>query len=96
MERPPGQRLFEALGDAAAALALDQVADLRAGDDDEVVALRQPVGEAPEGLAQRPLDLVALDRAADLAADRDAEPHVFALLVAAGEGVEDEVAGRMG
>ncbi len=36
----------------------------------------QPVGEAPEGLAQRALDPVAVDGAADLAADRHAEPHV--------------------
>ena len=42
------------------------------------------------------LTLVAVDRAADLAADRDAEPHVLALLVTARKGVEDEIAGRMG
>ena len=66
-----------------------------AGDEDEVVARRQPVGEAPEGLAQGPLDPVAVDRAADLAADRDAEPHVLALLVLRGKRVEDEIAGRM-
>ena len=54
---PPGERLFAGSAvDAGGALALDQVADLGAGDDDEVVALGQAVGEAPERLAQGPLD----------------------------------------
>jgi hypothetical protein len=35
-----GQSLFKGLDHAAQAIALDQAADLRAGDDDEVVPLR--------------------------------------------------------
>ncbi len=80
---------------AAPSLSISS-ASSRPGDEHEVVLLGEPVSEAPEGLAEDPLDPVALDRAADLAAGGDAEPHVLALLVLAGEGVEDEVAGRMG
>ena len=65
------------------------------GDEDEVVLGGQPVGERPERLAQGALDAVAVDGAADLAADRDSEAHVALLLVLAGEAVEHEVAGRM-
>ncbi len=59
------------------------------------MAVREPVGERPERLAQGPLHPVALDRAADLAARRDAEPDVGVVLVAAGEAVEDQVAVRV-
>ena len=51
----------------------DQAGDVAAADEDEVVAVGKPVGESPERLAHRPLHLVAIDRTADLAADRDAE-----------------------
>ena len=51
-------------------------ADVWTGDEDEVVIARQLGVERPERLAQRPLDRVSLDRAADLAADRDPEPDL--------------------
>ena len=60
---------------ASVPAVLDQGADLRAGDEDEVVLGRQLLRQAPERLAQRPLDPVALDRAADLAAHRDPQPE---------------------
>ena len=63
---------------------LDQGADLRPGDEDEVVLGRQLLRQPPERLAQGPLDAVALDRAADLAADRDAEPDIGGVAVAGG------------
>ena len=47
-------------------------------------------GGGPERLAQQPLHPVALDRAADLAADRDAEARVVGV-ARAREGVEHEV-----
>src|SRR5262249_37630991 len=75
---------------------VDQLGNVGTGDNDEVVAAGKAVGDGPEGLAQRPLHLVALHRAADLAADGDAKPRVLTVLFATGEGVENEVAGRMG
>ena len=50
----------------------------------------QSLGARPEGLAQQPLDAVALHRAAELAADRHAEPR--RLGVRARERVDDQVA----
>src|SRR5665811_2481902 len=90
------ERLFEARPDPVGTLSLDQFADLHPRHDDEIMPRRKPVGDAPEGLAQRPLDTVAVDRAADLAAHRDAEPDIPRLLVHAGKTVEDQVARRMG
>ena len=55
---------------------------------------RQVGGGRPERLAQQPLHPVALDRAAHLAADRDAEPGAVAV-VRARERVEHEVAARV-
>jgi hypothetical protein len=55
---------------------------------------RKPVREAPEGLAEDPLNPVAFDGASDLAVDRDPEPDLLALLVLARKGVEHEIPGR--
>ena len=66
--------------DAARAVALDQPGHVGAGDEHEVVARGKPVAERPECLAERALDRVALGRAADLAADRDAEADVVLAL----------------
>src|SRR5215218_8007249 len=92
-DRGAGQRLFDAARDAGGPLAVEQLRELRPSDEHEVVFLRQAVAHPPKGLAQGPLDAVALDRAADLAARRDPEPQVAILLVLAGEGVEDEKSG---
>ena len=89
MERSPSEEPASAssmlFATPGSALALEQLRELRAGDEDEVVFLGQPVAQAPEGLAQRPLDPVAVDRAADFAAGRDAQPHVALALVLAGK-----------
>ena len=50
-----------------------QLAGGRARHDHEVVPGLELVRAGPEGLAQQPLDAVALDGAAELAADRDAQ-----------------------
>jgi len=63
------------------AFPVDQAGDVAAADEDEVVAVGKPVGESPERLAHRPLHLVAIDRTADLAADRDAETDLVAGVV---------------
>ena len=57
---------------------------------------RERVGEAPKGLPEGSLDAIAIDRAADLAAYRDAEANVARLFVFAREAVEHEVAGGVG
>ena len=72
-----------------------QLAGVGARDEHEVVAAGQLVGRRPERLAQQPLHPVALDRAADLAADRHAEPRRRGRGASgARERVDDEVAGR--
>src|SRR6187397_1897186 len=87
----PGQSLFQVGGNAGHPVPLDKVLDLGTGDDDEVVLGREPVGETAKGLAKGSLHLVAIDGTADLAVDGDPEPDLLALLVLAGEGVEDEI-----
>src|SRR5262249_55874397 len=89
------QGLFEAGSDPVRTLFLDHRGDLGAGNEDEVVALGELVREAPEGLPERPLDAVALDGAAHLAADRDAETDGVLLLALAREAIEHQVAGRV-
>src|SRR6476469_4017552 len=91
----PRQSLFQVGGQAWRPLLREQILDLGPGDDHEVMAGRKILGDRPEGLAQGSLHLVPLDRAADLAADRDAKTYFLALLVLAGELVEHQVAGRM-
>ena len=58
-------------------------------------AERRYTGLIGEALADSGTGLSRVSFAADLAADRNSQPHVLALLVATREGVEDEVAGRM-
>src|SRR5204863_1517172 len=84
------QNLFDARPDAVSALSLDQVADLRTGDEDEVVLGGKPLRESPEGLAQYSLGPVAGDCPAHFATHRDAEPHFIPLFGFAGKAVEDE------
>ena len=72
-------------------LPLEQALDARAGDDHVVVPGLEAVGQLPEGLADGPLHLVAGHRLADLPADGETQTRALArLVVAAGEGVEDE------
>lgn len=70
----PAEQLAQSATDAAEALPPSQLAGLRAGDDDDVVAGTQPGLGGRERLPQQPLDPVSLDRAADLARHRQAEP----------------------
>ena len=88
--------LFEACPDPIGALAFDQRADLGTRHEDEVVLLGQTLGQGPEGLTQRTLDLVAVDGAADLAAGGDTEPHITGVLVLARKAVEHEIARGVG
>ena len=97
--RVPGQpglveQLAERLAQAGLALLGGELGRLGPGDDHEVVGLGQRLGLLPERLAQRPLDAVALDGAADPAADGDAQARA---LVAgpARERVEDQVPARV-
>ena len=61
--------------DAGEAVGLAELARSRARDDDDVVARRDRVRLARARLAQQALEVVALDRAADLAPDREADPR---------------------
>ena len=100
VERPPGTEPASAssmlVRHAGGALALDQLADLRAGDEDEVVPAGSRSARPQNASRIDPLDPVAVDGAADLAADRDAEAHRRRASPLAREAVEDEVAGRVG
>ena len=54
-------------------VTLAQRARLGSRHDHVVVAGGQIIGQRPERVAQQPLDPIAIDGAADLARDRDAE-----------------------
>src|SRR5262249_57497458 len=84
-------------GERAEAVGAGELADVGAGDDDEVVPRREPVGELPERLPQQPLDLVPRHGLAELAPDRDPEPNPLAVAVPVRprERVHDEVAVRV-
>lgn len=58
------------------------------------MAVGQPIGFLPKDLSEQPLDPVALDRTANLAAHGDTEPSLLAI-VGSREGVDDEVAIRV-
>src|SRR5439155_12380553 len=81
--------------DAWLATLAGERAGVGARDEDEVVCVGELRRQRPEGLAQHPLHPVALDRPADLPPDRDAKPRIAAA-VRSREGVEHQVAGRVG
>src|SRR4029077_894296 len=65
----------------------------RPGDYDVVASGLNPLGELPEGLPDGTPHLVPGHRLADLPAHRQTEPRtVLRLIVAAGEGVDDQEA----
>src|ERR1700704_823881 len=70
-------RLLHQLGerslDAGEALALGQLEGGRAGDHDDVVRWVEAGAQLREPFAQKPLDAIALDRAANLARNREAK-----------------------
>ena len=69
-----GDQFAQGSVNAGGSLTLDQTCRVRPGDEYEVMVEGQALlADAPESLAQRPLDGVALDRTADLLADRDPE-----------------------
>src|SRR3954452_7939438 len=95
----PRPRLPEQLGelrlDPREALAVSELSRLGARNDHEVVASRQQLLRLPESLPQQALYPVALDGAADFAADRQAESWLVVVTRLARERVEDQVAPGM-
>ena len=74
--------------------ALERLGQARARDQHEIVAGRQPVRELLERRAQAALQAVPVNRSAQLARDREAEPRRAFGIVLARKGVEDEEPGR--
>ena len=92
-----GEQFPQRAVDAGRSLTLDQTSSVGPRDQDVVVIGRKAASQAREGLAQRPLDRVALHGPADPAADGDPEAQVLAggVVRRARKRVEDEVAVRV-
>src|SRR3954465_12981427 len=80
--------LVQRAAHAVEPLALGELAQVRARDEDDIVPAGQLRAARGERLAQQSLDAVAVHRAADLARDR--QPQARLLLAPAGERVEHE------
>ena len=68
-------QLAQRAADPGQTLALGQTRRVAARHDDHVGSRRQTLALLRESFAQKPLDPIALDRAADLARDRQAQPR---------------------
>src|SRR5439155_2371342 len=89
------QQLVELGLDAGETLAVGELGGLGAGDYDEVVASGQTLLGLPKSLPEQALYLVALDRAADLAANGQPQAGVGVDIALARERVEHEMAAGM-
>jgi hypothetical protein len=96
----PGLRdqLLQCSRHGAGALALYEAGRVRTRDEDEVVTTGEPLVERPECFSEPALHRIPLYGASDLAAHRDPEANLLAIIirVAAREGVEDQEAVGMG